>query len=162
MRQGNLVTGVAVNSGNEKYDLDNSGTLNGDDITEWLKLAGAHAGYGGGDPKDSSAPFLPGDTDDPNNMFPTARSVDITDFTNFIIGFTGAGSRWEVGNFNGDGGVDITDFNVHFLPNFFATGGGTYGSGQAIPEPSSLLLLGLAGLFLGVRCCRRSRKERLS
>ena len=160
MRQGDLVIGKAVGSGN-KYDLDGNGTLNELDITEWLKLAGAHAGYGGGDPEDPGAPFLPGDTDDLDKTSPTARTVDITDFQNFLVGFTGAGSTWEVGNFNGDAAVDITDFSNHFLPNFITTGGGSYGPGQSsIPEPSSLLLLGLGGLLLGY--LRRRDLERLS
>ena len=49
----------------------------------------------------------------------------------------------------GDNFVDITDFNAHFLLNFIAiTGGGTYGPGQSVPEPSTVLLLGLGGALL--------------
>jgi len=89
-----------------------------------------------------------GDTDNVGASSPTPRTVDITDFQNFLKGFTGAGSTWEVGNFNGDAVVDITDFSNHFLPNFSAVAGGTYGPGQSIPEPSALLLLGLGGALL--------------
>ena len=89
----------------------------------------------------------------------TSRTVDITDFQNFLAGFTGAGSTWDVGNFNGDSVVDITDFSNHFLPNFSATGGGTYGAGQSVPEPSTVLLFGLGSLLLVYLCCSGTRNK---
>ena len=139
MFQGDLTTGIFVGADNQ-FDLNNDNTINESDITEWLDLAGTESGYG--------SPFLRGDTDGMDNTFPTSRTVDITDFQNFLIGFTGAGSTWEVGNFNGDALVDITDFSNQFLPSFAATIGGIYGPGQSIPEPSTLLLLGLGGVLL--------------
>ena len=139
MAQGDLTAGVAVGAGN-KYDLDGNNIINEADITEWLMATGTENSFG--------SPLLRGDTDGLDNVSPAVRSVDITDFQNFLTGFTGAGSTWEVGNFNGDNKVDITDFTNHFLPNFAATGGGTYGPGQAIPEPSTVLLIGLGGLLL--------------
>ena len=138
-KQGDLVTGVPVSPGNQ-FDLDTDNDIDGDDITEWLSLTGTTNGY--------SSPMLRGDTDDLDNMSPMDRTVDITDFQNFLIGFTGAGSQWEVGNFDGNGVVDITDFSNHFLVGFAAASGGTYGPGSAIPEPSTVLLLGLGGLLL--------------
>ena len=156
--QGDLVAGVAVGSGNQ-YDLNSDLSIDGDDITEWLRIAGANNGYGGGDPNDPNAPFLRGDTDHLDNLSPTTRTVDITDFTNFLSGFTGAGSTWLVGNFDGNGVVDITDFSNHFLPSFAATGGGTYGPSQAIPEPSTVLLLGLGVLLLAWACYGRRNAQ---
>lgn len=147
MAQGNLVAGVSVSSGNQ-FDLDNDNDIDGDDITEWLSLTGTVNGY--------ASPMLRGDTDNVGASSPTSRTVDITDFQNFLVGFTGAGSTWEVGNFNGDDVVDITDFSNHFLPNFSATGGGTYGAGQSIPEPSTVLLLGLGGALLAYAFGRES------
>ena len=144
MAQGDLTSGVSA-TGKEEFDLNNNGVINETDITEWLRIAGANNGYGGGN---ANVPFLRGDTDGLDNTYPTPRSVDITDFQNFLNGFTGAGSTWEVGNFNGDDVVDITDFSNHFLPNFSATGGGTYGPAQSIPEPSTVLLLGLGAALL--------------
>ena len=140
MAQGDLTgAGVGVGAGNQ-FDLDGDDDIDGDDITEWLSLTGTENGF--------SSPMLRGDTDHVGASSPASRTVDITDFQNFLGGFTGAGSTWEVGNFNGDDVVDITDFSNHFLPNFSATGGGTYGAGQSIPEPSTVLLLGLGGLLL--------------
>ena len=51
---------------------------------------------------------------------------------------------------------DITDFSNNFLPSFVATGGGTYGAGQSVPEPSTILLFGLGGLVLAYLFCRRT------
>ena len=146
MRQGDLAVGVGVSPGN-KFDLDGDTDIDEDDITEWLSLAGTENGY--------SSSMQRGDTDSVGATSPTSRTVDITDFQNFLDGFTGVGSTWDVGNFNGDSVVDITDFSNHFLPNFSATGGGTYGAGEAIPEPSAMLLLGLGALLLGYHYCRR-------
>jgi len=103
-----------------------------------------------------SSPMLRGDTDNVGASSPTSRTVDITDFQGFLDGFTGAGSTWDVGNFNGDSVVDITDFSNYFLPNFVITGAGTYGPSQSIPEPSTVVLFGLGGLLLAYLCCRRS------
>ena len=47
------------------------------------------------------------------------------------IFFPGTAVIGEVGNFDADNGQDITDFSNYFLPNFIATGGGTYNVGQA-------------------------------
>ena len=139
MAQGDLVAGVPVGAGNQ-FDLNGDRTLDEDNIADWLDLAGTHSGYG--------SPMLRGDTDGLGNIFPAPRTVDITDFDNFLTGFTSSCATWECGNFNGDNVVDITDFSNHFLPNFAATGGGTYGPGQSIPEPSTLLLLGLGAALL--------------
>ena len=147
MAQGDLTMGVPVASGNQ-FDLNADNTINEADITVWLSLTGTTNGY--------TSPMLRGDTDDLGQMDPNDRTVDITDFQNFLKGFTGAGSTWEVGNFNGDTVVDITDFSNHFLPSFVATAGGSYGPGQSIPEPSTVLLLGLGGMLLVYLWCRGS------
>ena len=152
MAQGNLVTGVfPLTPAQNQFNLDGDNNLDGDDITEWLSLTGTENGY--------TSPMLRGDTDNLGASSPTPRTVDITDFQGFLDGFTGAGSTWEVGNFNGDAVVDITDFSNNFLPSFVATGGGTYGAGQAVPEPSSVLVLGLGALLFGYLYCATEIKE---
>ena len=154
--QGNLVTGVSVDADNP-FDLNSDNNIDGADITEWLRLAGANNGYGGGDPNNPNAPFVRGDTDDLGNIAPMPRTVDITDFVNFLRGFTGSCGNWECGNFDGDDGVDATDF-VALLPNFNAyLPNGQYGPGQAIPEPSTMVLLGCGALWLGYLLLRGSR-----
>ena len=172
--QGDLVAGVNTIPITEKYDLVDDDMLDGEDITEWLSVAGNVNGYG--------SPFLPGDTDHLDQLDPNIRTVDITDFQKFIKGFHvrtaditdfqniladfNAGTAditdfqsfltefnfsdltWDMGNFNGDAVVDITDFSNYFAPSFIATGGGEYVDSQAIPEPHAVLLLGLGGVLL--------------
>ena len=137
---GNLEAGVPTTVSTDRLDLIDDDTLNAADITEWLSQAATANGYG--------SPMLRGDTDGLDNMSPTPRTVDITDFDNFFNGFTDSCANWECGNFNGGNVVDITDFSINFLPTFAATGGGTYGPGQSIPEPSTVLLLGLGVALL--------------
>ena len=149
MNQGDLVAGVSVGAGNQ-FDLNSDNTINEADITEWLDLTGTHNGYG--------SPMLRGDTDGLGNMSPTPRTVDITDFQNFLNDFTGSCVNWECGNFNGDNVVDITDFSNHFLPSFSATDGGTYGLEQSVPEPGTVVLLGLGGVLLTYFYCCKPRK----
>ena len=151
-QQGDLVAGIAVSAANQ-FDLDSDNDIDEDDITEWLSLTGTTNGY--------NSPMLRGDTDDLNNVYPIDRTVDITDFQLFLAGFTGSCITWGCGNFNGDSKVDITDFSNHFLPNFSATGGGSYGPGQSVPEPSTVLLLGLGGVLLAytLRCTKTVRSH---
>lgn len=146
--QGDLTVGVPTTAATDNFDLIDNNSIDDADITEWLRLSGANNGYGGGDPNDSNAPFLRGDTDGLDEVDPNIRTVDITDFQNFLIGFTGSCATWECGNFNGDNDVDTTDFSNHFLPSFIAAGGSTYGPGQAIPEPTTFTLASLSLLGL--------------
>ena len=149
--QGNLVTGVSTTSATEKFDLVDDNVIDNLDLDEWLLQSALESGY--------TSPFLRGDTDGLNSIFdpngPT-RTVDVTDFENFLTGFTSDGSIWEVGNFDGDNDVDITDFATKFLPSFITTGGGTYGPGQSIPEPSAVLLLATGGVLLAYILGRES------
>jgi len=139
LAQGNLVLGVATTTVTEKFDLADNNFIDAADITEWLSQAAAENGF--------DSPYLRGDTDGLDPHMPT-RTIDVSDFQNFRVGFTGTAVTWEVGNFDGDNDVDITDFSKHFLPSFQATSGGTYGPSQSTPEPSTVLLLGLGGLWM--------------
>ena len=139
MAQGNLVTEVSVHPGNP-FDLNSDNIINEADITEWLGQAGTQNGF--------SSPFLRGDTDGLDQVDPNPRTVDVTDFNNFLNGFTGLCVDWECGNFNGDNHVDITDFSNHFMSSFSLTAGGTYGPAQSIPEPSAVLLLLVGAMLL--------------
>ena len=72
------------------------------------------------------------------------RDVDITDFNtlsgNFDPNGDNAPHEWTDADFDGDDDIDITDFNG--LSANFAPGG--YGAqGGQVPEPATILLLGL-------------------
>ncbi len=56
------------------------------------------------------------------------------------------GARWEQGDFNFDGNVSLADLTM------LAT---NYGTGTPVPEPTTLLLLGLTGPLVLTRCKRR-------
>ena len=134
---GNLVTGVAISGDTDRLDLIDNDTIDAADITEWLAQAATANGHG--------SPYLRGDTE-------FDRDVDITDFNVLASHFdpTGDGDPvngpfWNEGNFNGDDNVDITDFNL-LAANFAPDG---YNS-SAIPEPSTMLLVLLALILMGV------------
>ena len=72
-------------------------------------------------------------------------TVDINDLTIVLANF-GNTAAWSQGDFTGDGTVDINDLTI-VLANY----GTTYGSSAgpaAVPEPSALLLIGLAVVSL--------------
>lgn len=140
-QQGNLVTGVAVNTGNSKFDLNGNNSIDNADLSTWLTDAATENGYG--------SAYRRGDTDDVSNKSPAIRDVDITDFNALSANFAPSGTpgavfvgNWHLGNFDGDGDIDITDFNAlsaNFAPS-------SYGA-QSIPEPTSIGLI-LVGVVL--------------
>ena len=139
-KQGDLVAGVPVGSGNP-FDLDANLVIDNTDLTIWLTDAAAENGY--------PFPYLRGDTDD--LLGPGRRpDIDITDFNNSSANFDPSGvnahnNTWARGNVDGDNDIDITDFN--FLSANFAPQGYTN-----LPEPSSfsLVTLGFVGIVLSL------------
>ncbi len=143
--EGNLVSGTI--SSDSKFDLapagSPDGTLNSDDVTEWLSLAGTN--------NDHASPYLRGDTDELGAVSPVTRDVDITDFNALAQNFDPTGvddtaGNWHHGNFDGDGDIDITDFNF-LASNFSPTDYGAGDVGQAIPEPAGAIMAALAMLL---------------
>ena len=110
--QGDLVAGVPATPGSP-LDLNRDSIVNTADITVWLDSAARFNGY--------ATTYLRGDTDGLGNFSPEPRTVDITDFANFLTGLTGSCVNWECGNFDGDNDVDISDFSNHFLPTVALT-----------------------------------------
>ena len=94
-----------------------------------------------------ATPALPGDAN-------LDGRVDINDLTIVLSNFgQTTGMSWATGDFNGDGRVDIErpdDRAVELRPDVAAS---AVGHVAAVPEPSSLLLIGLgiAALVAGVR-----------
>ena len=95
--QGDLVSGVSVSPGSP-FDLDGDAEIDNTDLSYWLIVAAAENKY--------FSPFRRGDTDDLGSMFdpndPSKRTVDISDFQNLLVGFTGSCVNWECGHFSGD------------------------------------------------------------
>ena len=75
--------------------------------------------------------------------------VDVNDLTVVLTNFGQTGTTWSQGDFNGDGTVDINDLTI-VLANFGQTAGSSAARLAAVPEPSSLLLLGISVIGLAV------------
>jgi|GEM_PF-3759414 len=113
---------------------------------------------------------------DPNADFNTDGFVDGQDFLQYQRNF-GSNSPPSAGDANGDGVVNSEDldlFSTQFgtigggelpptfdevFPNFFAGRNAALLSGATIPEPTSCLLLGLAGGLLLMRRQRRTIEQ---
>jgi MYXO-CTERM domain-containing protein len=82
--------------------------------------------------------------------FNNSGHVNLDDFSALSTNFTGAGTTytktWEQGDSDQDGDVDLDDYSFLSV-TFLADIDGPGGSGQT-PEPVTLALLGLGGLFL--------------
>jgi len=133
--KGDLVAGTPTFAG-DLMDMNDDLVINQIDIDRWLDEAATENGY--------SSAYERGDSDDLGAIVTAQRDVDITDFNALASNFDPSGSNgsmntWNFGNFDGDHDIDITDFNFlasNFAPSGYAT--------QSIPEPQSLMLLGLA------------------
>jgi hypothetical protein len=80
--------------------------------------------------------------------------VDINDLNVVLANYDkSTGMNWATGDFKGDGIVDINDLNV-LLSNYDQT---SRASLAAVPEPASLLLLGISSIGLLSYGCRRRR-----
>jgi probable HAF family extracellular repeat protein len=94
-------------------------------------------------------PLAPGDANGDGR-------VDINDLTIVLTNFGKSGMTWSQGDFIGDGTVDINDLTI-VLANFGKTYAASAAPMAAVPEPPSLLLIGLGVVSL-VSCARWRRR----
>ena len=125
-----------------RYDFNSDGIVNNLDIDVWLDLAATANGY--------DSPYLRGDTAGLSGTSPDARDINLFDYNVMAGFFDPLGQRgpylWSKGNFDGDGDIDLGDYNA-LVANFSLAGG--YGAAStAVPEPTALLLFGLGCLAL--------------
>ncbi len=126
-----LTSAVVAGGGGSLYDLNFDGVVNSNDVTEWLRLAGAQPGSPTG-----GAPFLPADAN-------LDGLVDTSDFNLWNQNKFTSVAAWCRGDFNTDGVVDTSDFNLWNGVKFTSAGGSVL-----VPEPAvSVMLLGLLAAF---------------
>lgn len=71
--------------------------------------------------------------------------VDIADFAILKNNFGSSGSFWADGDFTGDAMVDLADYAI--LKRSFGLTSETWETSQTVPEPASMLLVGVGGVF---------------
>ena len=133
----NALTGeVAAGSNSTDFDLNGDGSVDLDDLDQWLADAGAINLPSGG-------AYLPGDAN-------LDGSVDVSDFNIWNRHKFNDVSRWCSADFNADGFVDVGDFNL-WNANKFSSADSSVAS---VPEPE----LGMISLLvmLGMIMLRRS------
>jgi hypothetical protein len=82
--------------------------------------------------------------------------VDLADLGSLASHYgMSAGASWEMGDFNGDGAVNLYDLGV--LAGNYGTGLPQVDGAAVAPEPGTMILMGVAGA-LGFR--RRSGRVR--
>ena len=84
-------------------------------------------------------------------------TVNGADLNIVLSNFNQTGADWAHGDFNGDGTVNGADLNV-VLSNFNQTLGSSVAV-ASVPEPSTAVLAGIAGLILAVVASRAARRR---
>ena len=119
-------------SGDLKYDLDGSGTVDAADVSEWLGIAGE---------VNIGVDYVEGDTD-------LDGDVDAEDLNNLGINWQATdATSWGQGDFDGDGDVDSVNLNsigVNWQQ-------GVADPAALVPEPSCIGLLAVGAILMFAR-----------
>ena len=85
--------------------------------------------------------------------------MDINDLTKVLTSYNhSTGMSWGTGDFNNDGKVDINDLTIVLAHYNQSVGSSGAGNLSAVPEPSSLALIGIwCSRAIGVRLAAAGR-----
>jgi hypothetical protein len=122
---------IIAGTNNAAFDLNGDGVVSLADQDQWRADAAAENGF--------AEPYLPGDAD-------LNGSVTAGDLNVLGVNWQTSPDPWGSGDFDASGFVDAGDLNLLGL-NWQKTIASA-AAGQAVPEPSGLTLLALAGLAL--------------
>ena len=125
---------IIAGTNNASFDVNGDGAVNLADQDQWRADAATENGF--------AEPYLNGDAD-------LDGSVVAGDLNAVGINWQTSPDPWSSGDFNADGFVDAGDLNLLALN--WQQSIPLAAEGQAVPEPSSLALLALAGLALALR-----------
>ncbi len=125
-----LVGEILAGADNAAFDVSGDGVVDQTDLTDWLFHAATHNGF--------SAAYLLGDSD----LDGTVMSADLN---SLALNWQQKVSTWSDGDFTADGRVDSADLNALAL-NWQQIVPMASTVSAAVPEPSTWLLLTIAGL----------------
>jgi hypothetical protein len=125
---------IIAGTNDTAFDMNSDGAVNLADQDQWRADAADKNGF--------AEPYLNGDAN-------LDGSVTAPDLNALGSNWQTSPDPWSSGDFNADGFVDAGDLNL--LGTNWQKSIPLAAAGQAVPEPSSLVLLAIAGLALSLR-----------
>ena len=125
---------IIAGTNNPDFDVTGDGFVDIADQDEWRAVAATENGF--------DEPYLKGDAN-------LDGSVVVGDLNVLGTNWQSSPDLWSRGDFNADGFVDASDLNL--LGINWQQSIPLAAAGEAVPEPSSLALLALAGIALLMR-----------
>ena len=121
-----LAASVAAGSNEPKFDIDGNGLINGGDLRVYVKdTMNSWIGDANGDGEFNSSDFV--------SVFTAGKFEQDVD------------ASWSEGDWNGDNRFNSSDFVAAFTDGGFELG--PRPAAQTVPEPTSILAIGLFGFF---------------